>query len=94
LCDEPTTALDVTVQAQVLALLAGLRAGLGLALLFVSHDLPVVAGLCDDLAVLADGGVVESGPTGRLVTAPRHPATRRLVDAVLPVPTVPGEHDD
>jgi len=93
LCDEPTTALDVTVQREIIALLARLRRDLGLALVFVSHDLAVVTGLCELLVVLADGRVVEAGPTSRLVTAPRHPATRRLLDAVLPVPALPGAGD-
>jgi len=93
LCDEPTTALDVTVQREILALLARLRRDLGLAMVFVSHDLAVVTGLCEHLAVLADGRVVEAGPTSALITAPRHPATRRLLDAVLPVPSPPGGGD-
>jgi len=86
LCDEPTTALDVTVQAQVLELLAGLRAQLGLAMLFVSHDLAVVGRVCSRIVVMSQGAVVETGPTERVLTAPEHPYTQMLLDSVLTVP--------
>jgi peptide/nickel transport system ATP-binding protein/oligopeptide transport system ATP-binding protein len=79
LCDEPTTALDVTVQAQVLALFADLRDALGAALLYVTHDLAVVAGLCADVAVLYSGRVMEAGAIRSVFTAPRHPYTHALV---------------
>ncbi len=88
LCDEPTTALDVTVQAEVLALLAELRASRGLSLLFVSHDLAVVASLCDRVVVFRDGLAVETGRTGDIVNRPKQPYTRALVDAVLPLPAL------
>ena len=95
LCDEPTTALDVTVQAEVLALLADLRASRGLSLVFVSHDLAVVASLCDRVVVFRDGQVVETGATATIVNWPDQPYTRALVDAVLPLPALaqagPGE---
>lgn len=81
IADEPTTALDVTVQAQVLTLLAKLR-GEGTALLLISHDLSVVAGLADRVAVMYGGRIVEHGPTGRVLGSPRHPYTRTLLDAV------------
>lgn len=86
LCDEPTTALDVTVQAQILALLDELRRRRGLTLVFVSHNLAVVAGLCDRIAVMRAGEIVERGTTHQIVSAPSHPYTRALIDAVLPVP--------
>ena len=86
LCDEPTTALDVSVQREILDLLATLRAERGLSLLFVSHDLAVVAQLCDRVVVLREGRVVETGATLEVVSAPRDPYTRSLVDAVLPLP--------
>ena len=88
LCDEPTTALDVTVQAEVLALLAELRSSRGLSLLFVSHDLAVVASLCDRVVVFRDGQVVETGTTADIVNRPTQPYTRALVNAVLPLPAL------
>ena len=86
LCDEPTTALDVTVQRRILDLLARLREQLGLAMLFVSHDLAVVGEVCSRIVVMHDGRVVETGPTRRILTAPEHPYTRMLLESVLPVP--------
>lgn len=86
LCDEPTTALDVTVQAQVLALIETLRRERGLTVVFVSHDLAVVSQVCSSIVVMEAGRVVEAGPTTDVVSAPRHPYTRSLVDAVLEVP--------
>jgi peptide/nickel transport system ATP-binding protein len=82
LCDEPVSALDVTVQAQVLGLLDRLRAELGLALVFVSHDLAVIRRLCERVVILAEGRVVEEGPTARVLGAPAHSVTRALLDAV------------
>ncbi|WP_220729456.1 ABC transporter ATP-binding protein [Streptomyces radicis] len=81
LCDEPTTALDVTVQATILRLLADLRRDLGLTVVFVSHDLPVVTSVCDSVTVLRHGRVTEAGPVAEVLTAPRHPYTRELIDA-------------
>jgi ABC-type glutathione transport system ATPase component len=79
IADEPTTALDVSVQAEVLSLLAGLISDRGMALLFITHDLAVVAGITDRVLVLRDGSAVESGTVLDIVTAPREPYTRDLV---------------
>src|SRR6516162_648436 len=81
LADEPTTALDVVVQAQILELLTGLSRDLGLALVLVTHDLPVVAQVCDRAAVMYAGEIVEAGPTEALYHNPRHPYTRLLFAA-------------
>jgi peptide/nickel transport system ATP-binding protein len=78
LADEPTTALDVMVQAQVLERLVGLTDELGLALVLVTHDLPVVAQVCERTAVMYAGEVVEEGPVRALYREPRHPYTRLL----------------
>lgn len=86
LCDEPTTALDVTVQRGVLRLLDELRRSRGLTLVFVSHDLAVVAELCDRVIVMRGGTVVEAGPTGRIVREPEQPYTRELLHAVPRLP--------
>ena len=80
--DEPTTALDVTVQAQVLALIARLVAERGLALMLISHDLGVVASACTRIAVMYAGNVVEEAPTDDLLTRPLHPYARGLIAAV------------
>ena len=82
IADEPTTALDVTVQAQILALLADLQRQYGLAMLFISHDLAVVGEVAGRVAVLRAGQVVETGPTVRILTAPEHEYTRSLLAAV------------
>ncbi|MBM7774936.1 ABC-type glutathione transport system ATPase component [Actinokineospora baliensis] len=80
IADEATTALDVTVQAEILDLLADLRDTAGLALVVVSHDLAVVAQLCDEVLVMREGEVVEQGPTERVLYHPQHDYTRLLID--------------
>ena len=80
-CDEITSALDVSVQAAVLELLAELRAELGLALLFISHDLGVVASVADRVLVLERGEVCEQGRVEQVLASPQNDYTRRLLEA-------------
>jgi oligopeptide/dipeptide ABC transporter ATP-binding protein len=99
LCDEPTTALDVTIQDQILRLLAGLCRESGVSLVFVTHDLPVVAQLCQEVAVMYGGQLVERGPVHDVLLDPRHPYTLGLVrsspdveevqDELVPIPGAP-----
>jgi peptide/nickel transport system ATP-binding protein len=90
LADEPTTALDVMVQAQILELLVGLSDELGLALVLVTHDLPVVAQICQRAGVMYAGEIVETGTTDTLFHATRHPYTRLLFAAT---PDLYGDED-
>ncbi|MCA0872815.1 dipeptide/oligopeptide/nickel ABC transporter permease/ATP-binding protein [Seohaeicola saemankumensis] len=82
IADEPTTALDVTVQAQILSLLDDLRRERGLAIIFITHDFGVVAQLCDRVAVMYAGRIVEEGPTPAILNTPQHPYTARLMACV------------
>jgi len=102
LADEPTTALDVMVQAQILQLLTALASDFGLALILVTHDLPIVAQVCDRAAVMYAGVVAELGSVDRLYHDPRHPYTRLLfaatpdlygADAVASIPGAPPRLD-
>ncbi|WP_316181670.1 MULTISPECIES: ABC transporter ATP-binding protein [unclassified Bradyrhizobium] len=81
IADEPTTALDVTVQAQILALLADIRARLGMSLLFITHDLGIVRRIADRVCVMNGGKIVEQGPVEQVFTAPAHPYTKALLAA-------------
>ena len=81
IADEPTTALDVTVQAQILTLLKELQTRLGMAMLFITHDLGIVRKLADIVCVMKEGRIVEQGPVERVFTAPQHPYTRALLAA-------------
>jgi len=90
IADEPTTALDVTVQAQIVALLADLRRRLGLSLLFITHNLDLMAEICDRAVVLYGGRVMEDAAVGALFAAPRHPYARALLDCVPRLSDIPG----
>ncbi|MER9594452.1 MULTISPECIES: ABC transporter ATP-binding protein [unclassified Mesorhizobium] len=103
IADEPTTALDVTIQAQILDLLAELQAQRGMGILFVTHNLGVVAEIADRVAVMYAGRIVESGPVSEVFTRPRHPYTAGLMRSVprlgeatalktagTPLPTIAG----
>ena len=81
IADEPTTALDVTVQAQILVLLKDLQAAHGMAMLFITHDLGIVRRLADDVAVMQKGKIVEHGPVARIFAAPQHAYTKMLLAA-------------
>ncbi|MCU1483065.1 MAG: oligopeptide/dipeptide transporter, ATPase subunit [Subtercola sp.] len=83
IADEPTTALDVTVQAQVLALLAELQTDLSLTMLFVSHDLSVVASVSDQILVMQNGVAVEQGTVHEVLNSPADPYTRQLIESLL-----------
>ncbi|MEZ0074225.1 dipeptide ABC transporter ATP-binding protein [Planotetraspora sp. GP83] len=97
--DEPTTALDVTVQAQILRLLRRLRDDFGCSVLLITHDLGVASQVCDRLVVLYGGRLAETGPTALMLSEPRHPYTASLLrsrisltsDVARPLPTMPGE---
>ncbi len=82
IADEPTTALDVVVQAQILNLLKKLKKELGMSMIFISHDLSVIAEMADKVAIMYAGQVVEYGPADRIFTNPYHPYTRALLEAI------------
>jgi ABC-type glutathione transport system ATPase component len=90
IADEPTSSLDVLVQEQIVKLLSRIGAEFGIAMLFVSHNLAVTRELCDEMAVLYAGEIVEFGPSEQVVSAPSHPYTKTLIRSV-PTLTVPDE---
>lgn len=90
IADEPTTALDVTIQAQILELVKELRQKLGMAIVWITHDLGVIAGIADRVMVMYGGQIVEQGPVGAVFAEPRHPYTRALLKTV---PSVRGERE-
>ncbi len=83
IADEPTTALDVTIQAQILELVRELRQKLGMAIVWITHDLGVIAGIADKVVVMYSGQVVEQAPVGELFANPRHPYTRAPQDRAI-----------
>jgi oligopeptide/dipeptide ABC transporter ATP-binding protein len=98
IADEPTTALDVTIQAQVLELMKDLVKEFGMAILFITHDLGVIAQVADRVAVMYLGRIVESGPVREVLHAPAHPYTKGLLNALPkldaidePLTPVPGD---
>jgi len=101
IADEPTTALDVTIQAQIIALLGELVDRMNLTVLFITHDLSVVASLCDEVAVMYAGKIFETGTVDDVFNAPKHPYTCKLMDTVLAVgrgatelESIPGQVPD
>jgi ABC-type dipeptide/oligopeptide/nickel transport system ATPase component len=86
IADEATSALDVITQSEILALFRALNRSFGMAILYISHDLASVAGICDRIAILHEGQIVESGSTEQVLTSPRHEYTQRLMAAM---PTMP-----
>ncbi len=88
-CDEPVASLDVSIQAQIINLLIRLRQELDLTLIFISHDLSVVRHLCDRVAIMYRGRIVESGPAGEIYERPQHDYTKRLLAAVPVLPSAP-----
>ena len=101
IADEPTTALDVTVQSQIMRLLAEVRTEFDTAIILVTHDVGVVAGSCDEMIVLYGGRIMESGPVDEMFATPRHPYTRSLLEAVPRLdrdderlPAIPGDPPD
>lgn len=86
-CDEPVSALDAVVQAQIVALLASLRKNLDLTLILISHDLDFISQLSDEILVMQEGRIVESGPLETVMTHPRHPLTKALLSASHAIPS-------
>jgi ABC-type glutathione transport system ATPase component len=82
IADEPVSSLDLSIQSQILKLLADLKSGLGISYLVISHDLGVVAALCDRMIVLKDGVIQEEGRTVEILNNPSHPYTKKLIDSV------------
>ncbi|MCR4265380.1 ABC transporter ATP-binding protein [Nitratireductor sp. ZSWI3] len=90
IADEPTTALDVSIQAQILAEMKALVDEIGMAMIWISHDLATVSSIADRIDVMYAGRIVEAGPVGAVLRSPRHPYTQGLLES-LPSRTVPGE---
>ena len=91
IADEATSALDVITQSEILQLFARLNRETGMSILYISHDLPSVAGICHRIAILNEGEIVECGPTAQIFAAPVHPYTRRLMSSL---PQIPARTED
>lgn len=85
ICDEVTSALDVSIQAEIMQLLYRLKQSMGISLLFISHDIALVSGISDRVAVMHDGKIVETGDTMALIENPKQDYTKELIASVLPV---------
>jgi len=92
IADEPTTALDVTIQAQILSLMRSLRHQFGMAVMFITHNLGVIAQIADTVAIMYLGKVVEYGPVREILNNPRHPYTVNLLQAVPQLGKTAGQH--
>ncbi len=92
IADEPTTALDVTVQAQILTLIRELQKSSGMGVLYITHDMGVVAEISDEVTVMYAGQVVESGPVADIFAAPLHPYTRGLIRSMPQLASTPKTH--
>jgi ABC-type dipeptide/oligopeptide/nickel transport system ATPase component len=88
IADEATSALDVITQSEILALFRALNRSTGMAILYISHDLASVAGICDRIAILHEGQIVESGTTQQVLTRPQHEYTKRLMAAMPKMPVL------
>ena len=89
IADEATSALDVITQSEILQLFASLNREIGMSILYISHDLPSVAGICQRIAILNEGEIVECGPTAQIFASPVHPYTRRLMSSLPQIPVRP-----
>ena len=85
MCDEPVSSLDVTIQLQILRLLKDVRERFGMTYLFISHDLRVIRFMCDRVAVMRGGRIVEEGPAARVYSNPSDPYTMQLLSSILEV---------
>jgi ABC-type dipeptide/oligopeptide/nickel transport system ATPase component len=91
IADEPTTALDVTIQAQILDLIKDLQAEFGMSVMFITHDMAVIAEMADRVVVMFNGEVVEQGPVDQIFHSPKHDYTKKLINAVPRIGSMTGK---